>query len=109
MKRKTITAPSSAIPLGKIDILVGTQMMRKGYISRTSRWWELFRGSRVASAGFPRREQRFNAHASRGRAGRGDIEGEVVGRRSRRFIRPFNCARHDFKGFYEQELEFREH
>ena len=44
-----------------------------------------------------------------GRAGRGDIEGEV-------FVQAFtpfhpaiqHARRHDFAGFYEQELEFRE-
>jgi primosomal protein N' (replication factor Y) len=44
-----------------------------------------------------------------GRAGRGDIEGEVVVQAFTPFHPAIQFARrHDFNGFYEQELEFRE-
>jgi primosomal protein N' (replication factor Y) len=44
-----------------------------------------------------------------GRAGRGDVEGEVVVQAFTPFHPAIQYARrHDFKGFYEQEIEFRE-
>src|SRR4029077_1270834 len=44
-----------------------------------------------------------------GRAGRGDIEGEVFVQAFTPFHPSIQFARrHDFKGFYEQEIEFRE-
>jgi primosomal protein N' (replication factor Y) len=43
-----------------------------------------------------------------GRAGRGDVEGEVFVQAFTPFHPAIQCARrHDFAGFYEQELEFR--
>ena len=44
-----------------------------------------------------------------GRAGRGDVEGEVVVQSFTPFHPAIQYARrHDFTGFYEQEIEFRE-
>ncbi len=44
-----------------------------------------------------------------GRAGRGDIEGEVFVQAFTPFHPAIQFARrHDFEGFYEQEMEFRE-
>src|SRR6202042_1363286 len=44
-----------------------------------------------------------------GRAGRGDIEGEVFVQAFTPFHPAIQFAkRHDFAGFYEQEIEFRE-
>jgi primosomal protein N' (replication factor Y) len=44
-----------------------------------------------------------------GRAGRGDIEGEVFVQTFTPFHPAIQCSRHhDFVGFYEQEIEFRE-
>jgi primosomal protein N' (replication factor Y) len=44
-----------------------------------------------------------------GRAGRGDIEGEVIVQAFTPYHPAIQYARrHDFTGFYEQELEFRE-
>ena len=43
-----------------------------------------------------------------GRAGRGDVEGEVVVQAFTPFHAAIQCARrHDFLDFYEQEIEFR--
>jgi len=43
-----------------------------------------------------------------GRAGRGEIEGEVFVQAFTPFHPAIQCARrHDFEGFYEQEIEFR--
>jgi primosomal protein N' (replication factor Y) (superfamily II helicase) len=44
-----------------------------------------------------------------GRAGRGDVEGEVFVQAFTPFHPAIQCARrHDFAAFYEQELEFRQ-
>jgi primosomal protein N' (replication factor Y) len=44
-----------------------------------------------------------------GRAGRGDVEGEVIVQAFTPFHPAIQFARrHDFAGFYEQEIEFRE-
>jgi primosomal protein N' (replication factor Y) len=44
-----------------------------------------------------------------GRAGRGDVEGEVIVQAFTPFHPAIQYARrHDFSGFYEQEIEFRE-
>src|SRR5438105_11814298 len=44
-----------------------------------------------------------------GRAGRGDIEGEVYVQTFTPFHPAIQCARrHDFGAFYEQEIEFRQ-
>src|SRR5439155_1762342 len=44
-----------------------------------------------------------------GRAGRGDVEGEVVVQAFTPFHPAIQYARrHDFTGFYDQEIEFRE-
>jgi len=44
-----------------------------------------------------------------GRAGRGDVEGEVIVQAFTPFHPAIQYARrHDFAGFYEQEIEFRE-
>ena len=64
----------------------------------------------AATAGFPgERTDVSTADAGGGTGGRGDIEGEVVVQS----FTPFHPAiqharRHDFAGFYEQEIAFRE-
>ena len=97
---------------GKIDILVGTQMIAKG----------LHFPERHAGRHHLRRPRactcRISAPASApsscsprwpGRAGRGDVEGEVFVQTFTPFHPAIQYARrHDFAGFYEQEIEFRE-
>jgi primosomal protein N' (replication factor Y) len=96
---------------GKIDILVGTQMIAKGLHFPTVTLVGIvhadlglhipdFRGS----------ERTFQLLTQvAGRAGRGDVEGEVLVQAFTPFHPAIQYARrHDFPGFYDQELEFRQ-
>jgi primosomal protein N' (replication factor Y) len=96
---------------GKIDILIGTQMIAKGlHFPNVTLVGIVFADMALHLPDFRAGERTFQLLTQvSGRAGRGDIEGEV-------FIQaftPFHPAiqyarRHDFLGFYEQELEFRQ-
>ena len=96
---------------GKIDILVGTQMIAKGlHFPNVTLVGIIYADLALHQPDFRAGERTFQLLTQvAGRAGRGDVEGEV-------FIQaftPFHPAiqyarRHDFVGFYEQELEFRE-
>src|SRR5437762_3939646 len=96
---------------GKIDILVGTQMIAKGlHFPNVTLVGIIYADLALHQPDFRAGERTFQLLTQvAGRAGRGDIEGEV-------FVQaftPFHPAiqrarRHDFAGFYEQELEFRE-
>ncbi|PWU18526.1 MAG: primosomal protein N' [Verrucomicrobia bacterium] len=97
--------------VGKIDILLGTQMIAKGlHFPNVTLVGIIFADMALHQPDFRSGERTFQLLTQvAGRAGRGDIEGEV-------FVQaftPFHAAiqfskRHDFEGFYEQELEFRE-
>jgi primosomal protein N' (replication factor Y) len=96
---------------GKIDILIGTQMIAKGlHFPNVTLVGIIFADMALHQPDFRAGERTFQLLTQvAGRAGRGDIEGEV-------FVQaftPFHPAiqfsrRHDFVGFYEQEMEFRE-
>jgi primosomal protein N' (replication factor Y) (superfamily II helicase) len=96
---------------GKIDILVGTQMIAKGlHFPNVTLVGIIYADSALHQPDFRAGERTFQLLTQvAGRAGRGDVEGEV-------FVQaftPFHPAiqygrRHDFQGFYEQEMEFRE-
>jgi primosomal protein N' (replication factor Y) len=96
--------------VGKIDILVGTQMIAKGlHFPNVTLVGIIYADMALHQPDFRAGERTFQLLTQvAGRAGRGDIEGEV-------FVQaftPFHPAiqfsrRHDFAGFYEQELEFR--
>jgi primosomal protein N' (replication factor Y) len=95
----------------KIDVLVGTQMIAKGlHFPNVTLVGIIHADLALHQPDFRAGERTFQLLTQvAGRAGRGDIEGEV-------FVQsftPFHPAvqfarRHDFPGFYEQELEFRE-
>jgi primosomal protein N' (replication factor Y) len=95
---------------GKIDILVGTQMIAKGlHFPNVTLVGIIYADLALHQPDFRAGEQTFQLLTQvAGRAGRGDVEGEV-------FVQaftPFHPAiqysrRHDFAGFYEQEMEFR--
>ena len=95
---------------GKIDILLGTQMIAKGlHFPRVTLVGIIYADLALHQPDFRAGERTFQLLTQvAGRAGRGDIEGEV-------FVQAFTpyhpaiqfSRRHDFLGFYEQEVEFR--
>jgi primosomal protein N' (replication factor Y) len=97
--------------IGKIDILLGTQMIAKGlHFPNVTLVGIIYADLALHRPDFRAGERTFQLLTQvAGRAGRGDIEGEV-------FVQAFtpyhpaiqHARRHDFKGFYEQEMEFRE-
>jgi primosomal protein N' (replication factor Y) len=97
--------------VGKIDILVGTQMIAKGlHFPNVTLVGILFADMALHLPDFRAGERTFQLLTQvAGRAGRGDIEGEVFVQAFTPFHPAIQFARrHDFVGFYEQEMEFRE-
>ena len=96
---------------GKIDILIGTQMIAKGlHFPNVTLVGIIFADMALHQPDFRAGERTFQLLTQvAGRAGRGDIEGEVLVQAFTPFHPAIQFARrHDFLGFYEQELEFRE-
>jgi primosomal protein N' (replication factor Y) (superfamily II helicase) len=96
---------------GKIDILLGTQMIAKGlHFPNVTLVGIIYADQSLHQPDFRAGERTFQLLTQvAGRAGRGDVEGEVVVQA----FTPFHPAiqharRHDFVGFYEQELGFRQ-
>src|ERR1035437_4863907 len=97
--------------VGKIDILVGTQMIAKGlHFPNVTLVGIIYADLALHQPDFRAGERTFQLLTQvAGRAGRGDIEGEVFVQAFTPFHPAIQFARrHDFEGFYEQELEFRE-
>jgi len=97
--------------VGKIDILVGTQMIAKGlHFPNVTLVGIIYADLALHQPDFRAGERTFQLLTQvAGRAGRGDIEGEVFVQAFTPFHPAIQYARrHDFVGFYEQELEFRE-
>ncbi len=96
---------------GKTDILLGTQMIAKGlHFPNVTLVGIIFADMALHQPDFRAAERTFQLLTQvSGRAGRGDVEGEV-------FVQAFTpyhpaiqfARRHDFKGYYDQEIEFRE-
>ncbi|HUC84445.1 MAG TPA: primosomal protein N' [Candidatus Acidoferrales bacterium] len=96
---------------GKIDILVGTQMIAKGlHFPNVTLVGIIFADMALHLPDFRAGERTFQLLTQvAGRAGRGDLEGEVFVQAFTPFHPAIQYARrHDFVGFYEQEMEFRE-
>src|SRR5438093_2478570 len=96
---------------GKIDILVGTQMIAKGlHFPNVTLVGIIYADLSLHQPDFRAGERTFQLLTQvAGRAGRGDVEGEVVVQAFTPFHPAIQYARwHDFTGFYEQEIEFRE-
>ena len=96
---------------GKIDILVGTQMIAKGlHFPNVTLVGIIYADLALHQPDFRAGERTFQLLTQvAGRAGRGDIEGEVFVQAFTPFHPSIQFARrHDFVGFYDQELEFRE-
>jgi primosomal protein N' (replication factor Y) (superfamily II helicase) len=96
---------------GKIDILLGTQMIAKGlHFPNVTLVGIIYADLALHQADFRASERTFQLLTQvSGRAGRGDVEGEVVVQAFTPFHPAIQFARrHDFMGFYQQELGFRQ-
>src|SRR5437868_11279498 len=96
---------------GDIDILIGTQMIAKGlHFPNVTLVGIIYADMALHMPDFRAGERTFQLLVQvAGRAGRGDVEGEVFVQAFTPFHPSIQYARrHDFTGFYEQEIEFRE-
>ena len=96
---------------GKIDILVGTQMIAKGlHFPNVTLVGIVYADLSLHIPDFRAGERTFQLLTQvAGRAGRGDVEGEVFVQAFTPFHPAIQYARrHDYNGFYEQEIEYRE-
>src|ERR1700720_2967071 len=96
---------------GKIDILVGTQMIAKGlHFPNVTLVGIINADLALHLPDFRAGERTFQLVTQvAGRAGRGETEGEVFVQTYTPFSPSIQFARHhDFAGYFEQELEFRE-
>jgi primosomal protein N' (replication factor Y) len=96
---------------GKIDLLVGTQMIAKGlHFPNVTLVGIVHADLSLHIPDFRAGERTFQLLTQvAGRAGRGDIEGEVFVQAFTPFHPAIQYARkHDYQGFYDQEIEFRE-
>src|SRR5437763_12555043 len=96
---------------GKIDILVGTQMIAKGlHFPNVTLVGIIHADLSLHQPDFRAGERTFQLLTQvAGRAGRGDVEGEVIVQAFTPFHPAIQYARrHDYAGFYEQEIEFRQ-
>jgi len=96
---------------GKIDILVGTQMIAKGlHFPNVTLVGIINADLSLHLPDFRAGERTFQLLTQvAGRAGRGDTPGEVFVQTYTPFSPSIQFARHhDFAGYFEQELEFRE-
>ena len=96
---------------GKIDILLGTQMIAKGlHFPNVTLVGIIYADLSLYFPDFRAGERTFQLLTQvAGRAGRGDVEGEVFIQSFTPFHPAIQYARqHDYIGFYEQEIEFRQ-
>ena len=100
-----------AFRAGKIDILVGTQMIAKGlHFPNVTLVGIINADLALHLPDFRAGERTFQLLTQvAGRAGRGETPGEVFVQTFTPFSPSIQFARHhDFTGYFEQELEFRE-
>jgi primosomal protein N' (replication factor Y) len=100
-----------AFRTGKIDILIGTQMIAKGLDFPNVTLVGIINADvGLHMPDFRAGERTFQLLTQvAGRAGRGDMAGEVFVQSSTPFSPSIQFARHhNFEGFWEQEMEFRE-
>tara|TARA_B100000614_G_scaffold75317_1_gene67217 strand:+ start:8125 stop:10407 length:2283 start_codon:yes stop_codon:yes gene_type:complete len=96
---------------GKIDILVGTQMIAKGlHFPNVTLVGIIHADLSLHIPDFRAGERTFQLLTQvAGRAGRGEVEGEVYVQSFTPFHPAIQYARrHDYIGFYDQEFEFRQ-
>jgi primosomal protein N' (replication factor Y) (superfamily II helicase) len=112
MTRKTLYREIlGAFRVGKIDILVGTQMIAKGlHFPNVTLVGIIYADMALHMPDFRASERTFQLLVQvAGRAGRGEVEGEVIVQTFTPHKEAIQFARqHDFIGFYEQEIELRE-
>lgn len=95
---------------GKLDILLGTQMIAKGlHFPNVTLVGIVYADMALHQPDFRAGERTFQLLTQvAGRAGRGDVEGEVFVQAFTPFHPAIQFARrHDYTGFYELELGFR--
>jgi primosomal protein N' (replication factor Y) len=95
---------------GKLDILLGTQMIAKGlHFPNVTLVGIIYADLALHQPDFRAGERTFQLLTQvAGRAGRGDIEGEVFVQALTPFHPAIQCARrHDYQSFYEQEVAMR--
>jgi len=96
---------------GKIDLLVGTQMIAKGlHFPNVTLVGIIYADLSLHQPDFRAAERTFQLLTQvSGRAGRGEVEGEVIVQSFTPFHPAIQYARrHDFVSFYEQEIEYRQ-
>ena len=96
--------------VGKIDILVGTQMIAKGlHFPNVTLVGIIYADMALHQPDFRAGERTFQLLTQvAGRAGRGDVAGEVFVQAFTPFHPAIQYARrHDFEGFFDEEMEFR--
>jgi len=101
----------NAFRAGKIDILVGTQMIAKGlHFPNVTLVGIINADLALHLPDFRAAERTFQVLTQvAGRAGRGDIEGEVFIQSFTPYHPAIQFARHhDFDGYWTQEIEFRQ-
>jgi primosomal protein N' (replication factor Y) len=95
---------------GKIDILVGTQMIAKGlHFPNVTLVGVIYADSNLHMPDFRAAERTFQLLTQvAGRAGRGEVKGEVIVQTYTPYHPAVQAARRlDYEGFYDQEIEFR--
>lgn len=100
----------SAFRAGRIDILVGTQMIAKGlHFPNVTLVGIINADMGLHIPDFRAGERTFQLLTQvAGRAGRGEVEGEVFVQSYTPFSPAIQFARHhDFEGFWDQEIAFR--
>jgi primosomal protein N' (replication factor Y) len=109
-RREAYRETLGAFRVGKIDILVGTQMIAKGlHFPNVTLVGIVNADLSLHLPDFRAGERTFQLLTQvAGRCGRGDVEGEVFVQSFTPFSPSIQFARHhDFPGFWEQEIEFR--
>ncbi|MGB9603301.1 MAG: replication restart helicase PriA, partial [Limisphaerales bacterium] len=95
---------------GKIDIIIGTQMIAKGlHFPNVTLVGIIYADLALHLPDFRAGERTFQLVTQvAGRAGRGDVEGEVIVQSFTPYHPAIQFARrHDYEGFYEEEIRFR--
>jgi len=110
-RREAYRETLGAFRAGKIDVLVGTQMIAKGlHFPNVTLVGIVNADMGLHLPDFRASERTFQLLTQvAGRAGRGDVAGEVVVQSYTPFHPSIQFARHhDFDGFYDQEIDWRE-